>query len=85
METQTFADRQAALRHLTGALRGWLLLAKGLGLFAEIRKAGVPRYTGASAIAVEGKTQAETITFTSGGRSHRLECATVLLPSLCVT
>ncbi|WJS02182.1 hypothetical protein [Roseibium aggregatum] len=85
VETQTFADRQASLQHLSGALRGWRLLAKGLRLIAEIRKAGVPRYTGASAIAVEGKRQAETITFTSGGRSHRLECATVLLPSLGVT
>jgi len=79
VETQTFADRRAALRHLSGALRSWRLLAKGLGLLAEIRKAGVPRYTGASAIAIEGKAQAETISFTSGGKRHRLECATVLL------
>ncbi|UFI05194.1 hypothetical protein [Roseibium aggregatum] len=85
METQTFANRQAALRRLTGALRGGRLLAKRLGLLAEIRKAGIPRYTGASAIAVEGRTQAETKSFTFGGRSHRLECATVLLPSLGVT
>ncbi|MEW4457009.1 hypothetical protein AB1K42_02870 [Roseibium algicola] len=85
LETQTFADRQASLRHLSGALRGGRLFAMGLGLLAEIRKAGVLRYTGASAIAVEGKTQAETISFTFGGRSHRLECATVLLPSLGVT
>ncbi len=83
-ETQTFADRQASLQHLSGALRGWRLLAKGLGLIAEIRKAGVPRYTGASAIAVEGMTLAETISFAFGGRSHRLECATALLPSLGV-
>lgn len=85
VETLTFADSQASLRHLTGALRGWRLLAKGLGLLAETRKAGVPRYTGASAIAVGGKTQAETIRLTFGGRSHRLESATVLLPSLGVT
>ncbi|QFT13889.1 hypothetical protein FIV03_01295 [Labrenzia sp. THAF187b] len=30
-------------------------------------------------------TLAETISFAFGGRSHRLECATALLPSLGVT
>jgi hypothetical protein len=65
VETQTFADRQASLQHLSGALRGWRLLAKGWGLIAEIRKAGVPRYTGASAIAVEGMTH-------DAGRNHKL-------------
>jgi NADPH-dependent 2,4-dienoyl-CoA reductase/sulfur reductase-like enzyme len=79
VETQTFADRQAALRYLPGALRGWRLLAKGMGLLAEIRKAGVDRYTGASDIAIEGKTQAQAVSFLHKGRRHSLDCATVLL------
>ncbi|GAB2185756.1 FAD/NAD(P)-dependent oxidoreductase [Roseibium sp. LAB1] len=79
VETQTSSDRKAALRYLPGALRGWRLLAKGLGLLAEIRKAGVARYTGASEITIEGKTQAEAINFVSNGKHHRLDCATVLL------
>ncbi|MHA7777934.1 FAD/NAD(P)-dependent oxidoreductase [Roseibium sp. M-1] len=79
IETQTAADRMAALRHLPGALRGWRLLAKGVGLLAEVRKAGVARYTGASQIAIEGSAKAETISFISKGKCHRLDCATVLL------
>ncbi|WP_264214250.1 NAD(P)/FAD-dependent oxidoreductase [Leisingera thetidis] len=79
VETQTRADMIRAGRHLGGALRGWRYLAKGLKLMAEIRRAGVPRYTGATAIAVEGEDRAEAVAFESGGRGHRIACGTVLL------
>lgn len=79
VETQTAADRLAALRHIGGALRGWRALAKGLGLLAELRRAGVRRYTGASELAVEGGAQAQALRFTAGGRAHRIACSTVLL------
>lgn len=79
VETQTFAERLAALRHVGGALRGWRALAKGLGLLAELRRAGVRRYTGASELAVEGDTQAQALSFAAGGRTHRIDCSTVLL------
>ncbi len=79
VETQTAADRFAALRHGWGGLRGWRTLAKGLGLIAELRRADVKRFTGAKDIAIEGDTEAKAIRFACGGRSHRLGCATVLL------
>ncbi|MBY6136901.1 NAD(P)/FAD-dependent oxidoreductase [Nocardioides marinus] len=79
VETQTRASLRAAGRHLPGALRGWRYLAKGLKLLAEIRRAGVPRHTGATAIAVEGGTAAEALTFRCKGRTHRIPCGTVLL------
>ncbi|MDF1715969.1 MAG: FAD/NAD(P)-binding oxidoreductase [Antarcticimicrobium sp.] len=79
VETQSTADLLSALRHWPGALRGWRHLVKGLGLLAEIRKAGVKRYSGASAIAVDGADHAEAIRFTVRGRQHCLSCETVLL------
>ncbi|MFB9149014.1 FAD/NAD(P)-dependent oxidoreductase [Roseovarius ramblicola] len=79
VETQTRADLAGAARHLRGALRGWRYLVKGAGLLNEIRRARVPRYTGATGIAIEGDTRAEAVTFESGGASHRIACDTGLL------
>jgi len=79
VETQTRADLVRAARHFGGALRGWRYLLKGLGMLAEIARAQVPRYTAATAIAIEGRDRAEAVTFTRRGRSHRIACDTVFL------
>jgi len=79
VETQTAGDRRAALRHLPGALKAWRVLAKGLGLLAEIRRAGVRRYTGAAGIAVHGQGKAEAVSFEANGRRRQIACASVLL------
>lgn len=79
VETQSRSDLFGAMRYIGGAIRGWRYLAKGLGLLAEIRKAGVPRYTAASQIAVEGTDRVEALDFVSGGKRHRIECQTVFL------
>lgn len=79
IETQTRADLWRAGRHLPGALRGWRYLLKGLGLLAEIRRAGVPRFAGAKGIVIEGIDRAEAVAFTHRGRRHRIACDTVFL------
>ncbi|KIC27128.1 FAD/NAD(P)-dependent oxidoreductase [Leisingera sp. ANG-M6] len=79
VETQTAASLMASARHLPGALRGWRYLAKGLKMLAEIKRAGVPRYTGAANIAVTGSTRAEAVSFRSKGQEHSIACDTVLL------
>lgn len=79
VETQTSADRRAALKHLPAALKAWRVLAKGLGLLAELRKAGVKRYTGATGLAIHGQDGVEAIRFEADGRRHQIACATVLL------
>lgn len=79
VETQTRSNTLGALRHLGGALRGWPYLAKGLKMLAELTRAGVPRYTGATGIAVEGDRRAEAVSFRSRGRTHRIACPTVML------
>lgn len=79
VETQTRSDLFRALRHLDGALRGWRYLAKGLAMLAEIKRAGVARYTGATGLRIEGTDKAEALRFTHRGRTHRIACTTVFL------
>ncbi|MDZ7811256.1 MAG: FAD-dependent oxidoreductase [Arhodomonas sp.] len=79
METQSGRDAARALRHLPRALKGWRPLAKGLGMLARLRRAGVPRYLGASNLAVLGDGQAEGLAFETGGQRREIECETVLL------
>lgn len=79
VETQTRGDFTGALRHMGGALRGWRYLLKGLGMLAEIRRAGVRRYTATRELAVLGNSHATGVRFVSGGQSHEIACDTVLL------
>jgi thioredoxin reductase len=79
IETQRKSDLLGALRYLPGALRGWRTFAKGLKLLYDIRRAGIPRYTGASAIRILGTNKAESISFVVGGRQRLLDCSVVLL------
>ncbi len=79
VETQTRGDMARALRHAGGALRGWPYMTKGLKMLAQIKCAKVPRYIGATQIAVEGEGKAEAVTFTHKGRRRRIACETVFL------
>ena len=79
VETQTFSDTRAAMAHLGGALRGWRHLMKGIGLIANLKRAGVARYKGAVDISIDGETEARAVCFTSRGRPQRIETETVLL------
>lgn len=79
VETQTRRDMMQAMRYLPAALKGWRGLAKGLGLLAELRRAGVRRYAGATGLSVEGSDKAEALCFEAGDRDHRIACDTVLL------
>ncbi len=79
IETQTRRDMIRAARHFGGALCGWSYLLKGLKMLAEIARARVPRFTGATGIAVEGAGKAEAVTFTHRGRTRRIACDTVFL------
>ncbi len=79
VETQTFADMLSSMRHVGGALKGWRYMAKGLGLLAEIRRAGVKRFTGVQGISVSGDQRVQAISFTSKGRKETIECGNVLV------
>ncbi|RVU38974.1 FAD-binding protein [Hwanghaeella grinnelliae] len=79
VETQTGGDFRRALKYLPGALRGWPYLMKGKDMLAALRRAGVPRHTGATGLRVEGGDRAEALVFNAGGRQHKIEARTVLL------
>ena len=79
VETQLPTDWLASFRYVFGAVRGWKYLAKGLGLLAEIKSAGVKRYVGATQIAITGTTEAEAVQFTVKGRQHRIESNAIFL------
>ena len=79
VETQTTGDLTKSMRHLGGALRGWPYLVKGLRMLWDLRRAGIPRYVGATGIAIEGDQSAQAVTFKIGKSAHRIACDTVLL------
>jgi NADPH-dependent 2,4-dienoyl-CoA reductase/sulfur reductase-like enzyme len=79
IETQTRSDLIEAARHVGGALRGWPYMLKGLKMLAEITRAKVPRYPGATEIRIEGTDTAEAVSFVHRGRAHRIACRTVFL------
>lgn len=79
VETQTHAQYKAAVRHLPRALAGWRTLMKGGALLGTIRRAGVPRYCGATDIEILGAEQASSIKFTHNGQAVNIECDKVLL------
>lgn len=66
-------------RHLPGALRGWRDLFKGIGLLAALKRAGVPHYRGARALAVEGDEHAQALRFECRGREVRIPAELILL------
>lgn len=79
VETAPAANRRAALRHLPAALRSPGLLLKGLAMLNRLRRAGVPWFRHASDLAVQGTQRAEALSFSAGGRGHRVDADTVLL------
>ncbi|WP_424944616.1 NAD(P)/FAD-dependent oxidoreductase [Aliiroseovarius crassostreae] len=79
VETQTTQNLLEAQKYLPGALSGWRYLAKGLGLIAELRRAGVKRYKAATNLAIKGKDQAQALVFDCRGKSERIDCDTVFL------
>ncbi|KGB80813.1 (2Fe-2S)-binding protein [Rhodovulum sp. NI22] len=72
---------RAALKYAAPALRGRSYLIKGLKLMRAVRAAGVPVYAHATDLRIEGEGEgaAEAISFTAGGRSHRIESGAIAL------
>lgn len=79
VETQTLGDYIRAAGQFTSALKGWRALAKGLGLLAKIRRAGIKRYKACTDIRLEGTEKVEAVTFASGSKNHSIACSLALL------
>ncbi len=79
VETSPSGNRWAAMPHFAAALATPAYLTKGLRMMWRLRRAGVPWFTSASQLVVEGQERAEALRFTAGGREHRLAASVVLL------
>lgn len=79
VETQTLAMAMNGMRHFHKAAFAAKTLLKGLGLLRKIRKAGVQRYTSASAFhAATSESGDITFSFCSKGIDHKIDCALLL-------
>jgi NADPH-dependent 2,4-dienoyl-CoA reductase/sulfur reductase-like enzyme len=79
VETSPWANRLRALRHLPAALGAPAYLAKGMRLLWRLRRAGVPMFSAATSLRVEGREKAQSLAFTAGGKEHCLKVDVVLL------
>jgi NADPH-dependent 2,4-dienoyl-CoA reductase/sulfur reductase-like enzyme len=79
VETSPTGNRWRALPHLPAALGSPSALLKGLGFMRKLRSAGVPWFTGASELVVDGHAQAQALSFKANGRAHSLNASVVLL------
>lgn len=79
VETSPRANRWRALRHLPTALGAPAYLAKGMRMLWRLHRAGVPMFSAATSLRVEGSEQAQALAFTAAGKEHRLDAEVVLL------
>lgn len=79
VETQGVADHLRASAYLPGASRNMGALRKGLSMLAEIKRAAVPRYTGATELEIRGNEHAEGLDFFANGQRRLVEGRTLLL------
>ncbi|ORE94886.1 FAD/NAD(P)-binding oxidoreductase [Aurantimonas sp. 22II-16-19i] len=79
VETVPRSRYRAAARHVVRALPGWRYLAKGFAMMRAVKRAGVPVHRDAEDIAIEGDKAATAVSFSSGGKRHRIETAHVAL------
>ncbi len=82
VDTTSMDDYRRAIPHLGGALAGWRYLQKGLALMRVLKRAGVPFFTGAQALAAEADDAGNAVRalrFEAGGKPHRIETTTLLL------
>ena len=79
VDTTAAAAYLRALPHTLGALMGWRDLSKGLKLLATLKRSGVPVYSGAKELAIEGETTVEALTFKHRGKPVGLPASLVLL------
>lgn len=69
---ETGSAYKAALPHLPAVVLAGGYLAKGLGLIASVRKAGVPIRRSVDGLRAVGKGRLQAVEFTAGGRAERI-------------
>ena len=79
VETQSSTKVLNSAKHFPRALKGWRYLLKGVQMLWVLKRAGVKRYTGVSAVHAEGVDWVEALRFDHRGQSRRIECQRLLI------
>ena len=79
VDTAGWRAHLGAVPLFPAALKDWRTLFKGARLLAALRVSGIPVFSGATGLALEGADAASAIRFTVRGRSHRIEAGLFLL------
>lgn len=82
VDTSPAANRGRAMPHAFSAIQAPAMLAKGLRMLWQLRRAGVPIFKHAEDVrfeAEEGQERVRAVAFTSRGRAERLDADTVLV------
>lgn len=79
VETVGFGRYLQALAHAPADLKASAYLKKGFELRRGIKAAGIPFYTAASNLGIDGTERAEALVFQVRGKRHRLEADVVAL------
>lgn len=79
LDTTPRGARLKALRHLPGALMAPSYLRKGLGLLAEIKRAGIKVVSHVEALRIEGDSAVSSISWRAGGQHGEIATGTVFL------
>lgn len=79
VETSPKTNLWRALRHLPQAFGAPAHLAKGARMLMRLRSTGVPMFSAATSLRVEGSERVQTLVFTAGGKEHCLDADVMLL------
>ena len=79
VETSPGSNRGAAMNHVMGAISTPTYLAKGLRMIWRLRKAGVPWFTQATQLRIDGRERVEGVNFIANGQQRHIDCSVVLL------
>ena len=79
VQTSPRSNRALAWPHAMGALGTPALLAKGLRMLWQLRRAGVPMFRHATGVRIEGDEGVQAVSFTAGGKSQQVQADIALL------
>ncbi|OED38600.1 FAD/NAD(P)-binding oxidoreductase [Chromatiales bacterium (ex Bugula neritina AB1)] len=79
IDTQQLKNYFSAATHPNAAFSNVATLNKGIRYLRQIKKAGVPFYSGATQLHIKGDPEVEVISFQCRGKSHHIETSNVLL------
>lgn len=79
VDTTNSLDYGKSLPYLLSALFGWKDLVKGIKLLASIRASGVPIYSGAKDLQIDGKNNVEALSFLQRGKRRQIPTNLVVL------